>query len=251
MHVIDLKYGQGVLVESEENPQMMLYALGALDLFGDLYNFEEVSLTIFQPRRDNISTWNTTVSHLREWADEVLKPKVALANEGLGDYCSGDWCRFCKAAVKCRARAEKQLALAKYEFQKPPLLSDEEIDEILPDLDPLMKWAEDLMQYATDEAAEHGKKWKTYKLVEGRSKRKYTDEQAVSEAAKNAGYTDIYRRSLIPITEMERLMGKKTFHEVLGGLVMKPPGKPTLVPRSDGRPEIMADDVHNEFKEEI
>lgn len=251
MHVIDLKYGQGVLVGSEENPQMMLYALGALDLFGDLYNFEEVSLTIFQPRRDNISTWNTTVSHLREWADEVLKPKVALANEGLGDYCSGDWCRFCKAAVKCRARAEKQLALAKYEFQKPPLLSDEEIDEILPDLDPLMKWAEDLMQYATDEAAEHGKKWKTYKLVEGRSKRKYTDEQAVSEAAKNAGYTDIYRRSLIPITEMERLMGKKTFHEVLGGLVMKPPGKPMLVPRSDGRPEIMADDVHNEFKEEI
>ena len=113
-----------------------------------------------------------------------------------------------------------------------------------------MKWAEDLMQYATDETAEHGKKWKTYKLVEGRSKRKYTDEQAVSEAAKNAGYTDIYRRSLIPITEMERLMGKKTFHEVLGGLVMKPPGKPTLVPRSDGRPELIANDVHDEFKEE-
>lgn len=247
MHVIDFKYGQGVLVESEENPQMMLYALGALNAFGDLYDFEEVSLTIFQPRRDNISTWDTTVSHLCAWADNELLPKVTLAAEGLGRFCSGEWCRFCKAAVQCRARAESQLTVAQYEFRKPPLLSDEEIEDILPKLSELTKWAKDIQQYATDEAVNHGKQWKTFKLVASRSNRKYSNEEAVADAAKRAGFSDIYRKCLIPLTEMERIMGKKKFNEVLGGLIYKPPGRPTLVPKSDKRPELKLDNVYDEF----
>ena len=250
MHVIDLKYGQGVLVEAQENSQMMLYALGALNAFGSIYGFEDVALTIFQPRRDNVSTWNTSVTHLLAWADEVLKPRAALASEGLGDFCPGDWCRFCKAAQICRARAETQLELARFEFREPPLLTNEEIDAILPKLDSLKEWADDVQRYALQESIHHGKRWASCKLVEGRSVRRYTDEQAAAHAAKNAGYCDIYRRSLIPITEMERLMGRKKFHEVLGEFVYKPPGKPTLVPQTDKRREIMPNDVHEEFKEE-
>ena len=229
---------------------MMLYALGALSAFGSLYGFEDIALTIFQPRRDNVSTWNTSLTHLLAWADEVLKPRAALAAEGLGDFCPGDWCRFCKAAQLCRARAERQLELAKFEFRKPPLLTDEEIDAILPQLDSLKDWADDVQRYALQESVHQGKRWTSCKLVEGRSIRRYTDEQAASQAAQDAGYTDIYRRSLIPITEMEHLMGRNKFHEILGRFVYKPPGKPTLVPQTDRRPEIMPDDVHEEFKEE-
>lgn len=238
LHIIDFKYGLGVLVEAEENPQMMLYALGALRLFDALYDIDTISMSIFQPRRENVSTWTITVAELEEWAEQTLRPKAELAFKGEGEFNPGPWCTFCKAAVKCRARAEEKLALARYEFAKPPLLTDEEIEDILSRLDDLTKWANEIAAYAQDAAINHGKQWTGFKLVEGRSIRKYTDETAVVIAATAAGYRDIFKKSLIPITEMEKLMGKKTFSEVLGGLVIKPQGKPTLVPASDKRPAI-------------
>lgn len=249
LHIIDFKYGQGVLVEAEENPQMMLYALGALRLFDALYDIEEISMTIYQPRRENISTWTISVDDLLSWTENVLKPRAELAFRGEGEYIPGSWCTFCKAAVKCRARAEAKLQLARYEFAMPPLLSDVEIEDILLKLDDLTKWANEIQAYAQDAAINHGKAWHGFKLVESTTKRKYADEDAVIEAANAAGYTDIFRKSLIPITEMEKLMGKKTFNEVLGKLVEKPKGKPTLVPASDKRPAITTDDATTEFTE--
>ena len=148
------------------------------------------------------------------------------------------------AAVRCRARAEEKLKLAQYEFRKPPLLTDEEIEEILGKLDDLTRWANEIAAYA-QEAALNGKQWSGWKVVEGRSVRKYTDEGKVIAAAKAAGYHDIFRQSLLPITEMEKYMGKQNFQEVLGGLVHKPAGKPTLVPITDKRPAITS--AQNEF----
>ena len=238
LHIIDFKYGQGVLVEAEQNPQMMLYALGALHIYDTLYDIEDVAMTIYQPRRENISTWTISVSDLADWAEKVLVPKAKLAFEGKGDYMPGPWCTFCKAAVKCRARAEEKLALAQYEFAQPPLLTDEEIEEILGKLDDLTRWSEEIKAYAQDAALNHGKQWHGYKVVEGRSVRKYSDEAAVIEAANAAGYHDIFRKSLLPITEMEKLMGKQEFAAVLSGLIIKPAGKPTLVPITDKRPAM-------------
>lgn len=249
LHIIDFKYGQGVLVEAENNPQMMLYALGALEIYDGLYDIENISMTIYQPRRENISTWTIPVSKLQEWTENILIPKAEKAYKGEGDYCTGSWCTFCKAAVKCRARAEEKLKLAEYEFKAPPLLTDDEIEDILGKLDDLTKWANEITAYAQDAALNHGKEWRGFKVVEGRSNRKYTDEDAVAEAAKAAGYTDIYKQSLISITEMEKLMGKKGFAEILGGLIYKPPGKPTLVPASDKRQAITKSNVNDEFNE--
>lgn len=232
-----------------ENPQMMLYALGALRIFDCLYNITEVSMTIYQPRRENVSTWTISVEELNDWAEQTLKPKAELAFKGEGEYSPGAWCQFCKAAVKCRARAEAKLQLAKYEFAKPPLLTDAEIGDILGKLDDLTKWANEIIAYAQEAAVSHGKQWPGYKLVESRTNRKYTDEDAVIEAARSAGYTDIFKKSLIPITEMEKLMGKKTFAEVLGSLVIKPKGKPTLVPASDKRPAITTTDAKQDFSD--
>lgn len=247
LHIIDFKYGQGVLVDAEQNPQMMLYALGALRLFDSLYDITEVSMSIFQPRRENVSTWTISVDDLLDWAETTLKPKAELAFKGEGEYTPGSWCQFCKAAVKCRARAEAKLQLARYEFAMPPLLSDEEIEDILLKLDDLTKWANEITAYAQDAAVNHGKVWRGFKLVESRTNRRYTDEEAVAQAANAAGYHDIYKKSLIPITEMERLMGKKTFAEVIGSLVEKPKGRPTLVPASDKRPAIVSTGAEQDF----
>ena len=249
LHIIDFKYGQGVLVEAEENPQMMLYALGALRLFDSLYDITEVSMSIYQPRRENVSTWTISVDELKAWAENVLKPNAELAHKGEGDYLPGPWCQFCKAAVKCRARAEEKLQLARFEFAPPPLLSDEEIEDILTKLDDLTKWASEIQAYAQDAAVNHGKAWKGFKLVATRTNRKYTDEEAVIQAAKDAGYTDIFKKSLIPITEMEKLMGKKNFTSILGSLVEKPQGRPTLVPETDKRPALKKTGAGEEFTE--
>lgn len=249
LHIIDFKYGMGVLVDATENPQMMLYALGALRLFDCLYDIETVSMSIFQPRRENVSTWTITVPELTQWAENTLIPKAELAYKGEGEYTPGAWCQFCKASVKCRARAEAKLELAKFEFAQPPLLSDEEIEEILGKLDDLTKWANEIAAYAQDAAINHGKVWSGFKLVESRTNRKYSDEDAVIEAAKAAGYHDIFKQSLITITEMEKLMGKKTFAEVLGAFIVKPTGKPTLVPASDKRPAITTTGAEQDFTE--
>lgn len=249
LHVIDFKYGMGVLVDAYQNPQMMLYALGALRIFDCLYDITEVAMTIYQPRRENVSTWTISVDELQEWAEKTLRPKADLAFKGEGDYTPGAWCQFCKAAVKCRARAEAKLELAQYEFARPPLLTDAEIEEILGKLDDLTKWANEIVAYAQDAAINHGKEWSGFKLVESRTNRKYTDEEAVAHAAASAGYHDIYKKTLISITEMEKLMGKQTFKEVLGSFVTKPAGKPTLVPVSDKRPAITTMGAEHDFNE--
>ena len=249
LHIIDFKYGQGVLVNAEDNPQMKLYALGALELFDGIYDVNTVAMTIYQPRRENVSTFTVFKESLYQWAEEILKPIAELAFAGDGQYCPGEWCQFCRAAVKCRARAESKMKLAAFEFALPPLLSDEEIAVILSSIGDLTNWANEIMSYATDTAVNHGKHWPGYKVVEGRSNRKYTDDEAVAETAKEAGYRDIYKQSLITITEMEKLMGKPKFNEILGSLVIKPTGKPTLVPVSDKRPEINTSTAKNDFME--
>lgn len=248
--VIDLKYGKGVAVDAEWNPQMMLYGLGALELFDAIYDIDTVRMTIYQPRLESVSTWEILVSDLMEWVETELKPKAQLALHGEGEFHCGSWCRFCKAKNTCRARAEEYLRLAQMEFKPPALLSDEEIAEVLKVADELARWSADVYAFATNEAITHGKKWTGFKLVEGRSSRKYTDEEEVAEAAKAAGYTDIYKKSLVGITDMEKLMGKKKFAEVLGKLVYKPQGKITLVTESDKRQEIQTATAEADFKEE-
>lgn len=250
LNVVDFKYGRGVAVYADHNPQMMLYALGALNLFDCLYDIEQVTMTIFQPRLSSISTWTISAEELYKWAEEVLKPKAELAAKGEGEFISGSWCRFCKARNTCRARAESFLELAKMEFQPPALLSDEEVAEVMEKANELSKWASDVMAYAQAEAIENGKHWNGYKLVEGRSTRRFIDEKKVEEAAKGAGYTDIYNKSLITLTAFEKLMGKDTFKEVLGSFVTKPAGKLTLVPVSDKRPEVTVNTVNDEFQED-
>ena len=249
LQIIDLKYGMGILVNAEHNSQMMLYSLGALEIYDSLYDIDEVSMTVFQPRRDNVSTWTIHADELRCWAENELRLKAELAFKGEGEYCPGDWCTFCRAAVKCRARAEEKLKLAQSEFRLPPLLSDAEIEDVLGKLNDITKWANDLLAYATDAAVNHGKQWSGYKVVAGRSVRKFKGEDAVAEVAKVNGYKDIYRQSLITLTEFEKLMGKAKFNEVLGDLVYKPPGKPTLVPVSDKRPAINVSNATTDFNE--
>lgn len=248
LHIIDLKYGMGLLVDSEENPQMKLYALAALTQYEEQYQIKKVKLTIFQPRRENVSTWETSVAKLKKWATKELIPKAEKAFKGEGEYCPGEWCIFCKAAVKCRARAEDKLRLAQSEFKMPPLLTDAEIEDVLAKLPDIKKWADEIQEYALAKALA-GKEWTGFKLVEGRSVRKFTDERAVVKAANAAGYHDIYKQTLISLTEMEKLMGKAEFSKVLGALVTKPQGKPTLVPDTDKRQAITVSNPKNEFSE--
>ena len=246
LHIVDFKYGRGVLVEAEDNPQMKLYALGALELFDCIYDIDAVSMTIYQPRRSNVSTFTIQKETLCEWADKVLAPAAELAFKGDGEYRCGEWCQFCKAKADCRERANANLELARFEFRKPPLLTDEEVEEILGRVDELTAWAADIRDYAF-QAAISGKQWSGYKLVEGRSNRKYTDENAVIEAVTAAGY-DPYEHKLLGVTAMTALLGKKQFNDILGGLTCKPQGKPTLVPESDKRPAMTT--ITEDFKEE-
>lgn len=234
LQVIDFKYGRWV-ISAEKNPQMMLYALGGLSLFDMLYDIEKVTMTIVQPRVDNFSAYEITVDELLKWAEEELKPKAELALKGEGEFCPGEHCRFCRAKNQCRARAVKNLELLKYEFADPSLLSNDEIAEIMGVAEELSKWASDIYSYAAALAINEGRKWDGFKLVEGRTRRKYTDEEAVAEASKSAGYSDIYKKNLISITEMEKLMGKKKFKDILGSFVEKPKGKLTLVLDTDKR----------------
>lgn len=245
LQIIDFKYGLGILVSAENNPQMMCYALGALDTYDGIYDIETIRMTIFQPRRSNISTWEISKKDLLKWADEVLKPAAALAWKGEGEFKAGDHCRFCAVRASCRKRAEYNLEMAKYDFQMPPELNDTEVAAILPKLDDLISWAGDLKGYALQKALA-GTKYPGFKVVEGRSIRKYTDENAVAQTVASAGY-DPFERKLLGVTAMTSLLGKKRFTKLLGGLVTKPPGKPTLVPDSDKRPAMNT--AKNDFKE--
>ncbi|BFL99330.1 hypothetical protein TPCV3_09840 [Cutibacterium avidum] len=211
------------------------------------YGIEQVAVTIYQPRRGNVDTWETSVADLEAWAEAEVKPNAELAAAGGGEFCPGSWCQFCKIAATCRARAEANLAAAKLEFAPPAELTDAEIADVLTRLPLLKSWASDVEAYALSQAVNQGKQWDGFKLVAGRSVRKYTDESKVAEAAQAAGYSDIYDRKLITLTAMERLMGKTTFNEVLGDLVVKPVGKPTLVPDTDKRPALDIHSAESEF----
>ena len=236
LNVVDFKYGMGVEVKAEGNTQMQIYALGALEIFDVLYDIDTVQMTIFQPRLSNISTATMSRDDLYKWAEEVLKPAAEEADAGTGEFHTGDWCRFCRAKHVCRERAKKNLKLASYEFASPPLLSDEEITEILSKVDSLISWANDVKEYALQEAVD-GKNWAGFKLVEGRSVRKYTNEEEVANLAMKAGY-DPYQKKMKTITELTKEMGKKKFEEILGKLVVKPQGKPVLVREDDKRPAL-------------
>ena len=214
-----------------------------------LYDIETVRMTIFQPRLGNSSTWSVSPEYLKRWGDEVLRPAGAQALIGAGDFSAGTWCRFCRARTQCRARAESYLAMAKMDFRQPALLSDAEISEIIGKADELSKWAADVYAFAQDEAVNHGKAWPGFKVVEGRSIRKYTDEADVVQAATAAGYKDIYKKTLIGIGEMEKLMGKEQFRSILGQYVTKPHGKLTLVPESDRREAVTASTAQDDFME--
>ena len=239
IEVCDLKYGKGVKVDAVGNPQLRLYGLGAAELFGDLYDFDTVRVTIIQPRLDHVSTEEISLEDLKDWAENWVAPAAKLAMSNTDEVHCGDWCQFCPAKAICRERAEANLELARHDFKKPALLTDEEIGEILRQAEEVQKWVADVSAYALEQALA-GKQYDGWKLVEGRSIRKYADEIKVADTLRAAGYDDamLYERKLNGITNMEKLVGKKKLTELLGDLLVKPAGKPVLVPESDKREAI-------------
>lgn len=267
LHVCDFKTGAGVFVDADHNSQMMLYALGGLAAYGFLYDIEIVRMSIIQPRLDNISTFECSRQELEDWG-ESIKPTALLAFEGKGEQHPGDWCRFCRAKPVCKACADEALALcredfldldagafddtaeesdmtAPYEadtqtavFKQPGLIPISELAEILPTLNRISSWIEAVFAFVSSEAINHGVPIPGYKVVEGRSKRVFTDTKAVVDTAVQNGYTDLYKQSLITLTEFEKMMSKKKFNELLGAYVAKPPGKLALVPESDPREPV-------------
>ena len=267
LHVCDFKTGAGVFVDADHNSQMMLYAIGALAAYGFLYDIEIVRMSIIQPRLDNISTFECSRQELEDWG-ESIKPIAKLAYEGKGEQHPGDWCRFCRAKPVCKACADEALALcredfldldagafddtaeesdmtAPYEadtqtavFKQPGLIPISELAEILPTLNRISSWIEAVFAFVSSEAINHGVPIPGYKVVEGRSKRVFTDTKAVVDTAVQNGYTDLYKQTLITLTEFEKMMGKKKFNELFGQYVAKPPGKLALVPESDPREPV-------------
>lgn len=251
IQVVDFKYGQGILVDAKNNPQLMLYGLGALNQFGQLYDLETVQLTIVQPRRESISTWEISVHDLERWGREVVAPTAKLAATGGGEYKAGTWCQFCKIAPTCRARAEQNMKLAKHEFKAPAELTDADIAHVLTQIPLLKAWAADIEAHALGLAVNQGRVFAGFKLVEGRSIRKYTNEQDVAQACQKAGIEEIYERKLKTITALEKQLGKKRFTELLGHLVHKPAGKPTLVPETDKRAPLAAHTAASDFTPQV
>lgn len=247
LNIVDYKHGKGVEVSAENNPQMKLYALGALELFDCLYDISKVQMTIFQPRLSNVSVFVVDKADLLNWANDELTTKAELAFEGKGELCCGEWCKFCKAKSNCKERARVNMKMAQYEFRKSSLLTDEEVVDILSKVDELTSWASDVKNFALEQAV-RGKQWPGWKVVEGRSNRKYTDEGAVAQVVKNAGYNP-YDEKIMGITNMTKMLGKEKFNELLGDFVERPQGKPTLVTEDDKRPEMNT--AKEDFKEEI
>ncbi len=237
MEICDLKYGKGVPVSAIGNSQMRLYALGAITEFGFLYDIQKVKMTIIQPRLDSISSDDITVDELIKWADEYVRPRAELAIKGEGELCAGEHCKFCKAQAICKAKADYNMELAKYEFAESKLLSQEEVADILGRVDDFVSWATKIKEYALDQALS-GVEYPGYKVVEGRSNRKWADEKKVGEILLEQGFLEniIYTKKLTGISNMETAIGEKEVQRLLGDYIEKPQGKPTLVPESDKRP---------------
>lgn len=243
--IVDYKHGKGIEVSADRNPQMMCYALGCIQMFDGLYDIDNVRMVIFQPRLANISEFNISKADLLAWALDTLVPAAKLAHAGEGEFCAGAHCQFCKIKATCRKRAEYNLELARYDFEMPPTLEDAEVEAVLAKADTLAAWVSDIKEYALQRAIQ-GKQWTDWKLVEGRSNRKYTDEAAVANIVKEAGY-EPYEQKLLGITAMTGLLGKSKFEELLGSLIVKPQGRPTLAPMSDKRPAMNT--AAEDFKE--
>ena len=237
LEIIDFKGGRGVRVEADRNPQLMLYALAGLLEFDPLYDIRTIRMSIVQPRLNNTSSYEIAPDALLSWAQNDVAPAAMLAMEGKGEYKAGEHCRFCKARHTCRKRSEYYMELARRDFKEADLLTDEEIADILPMAQNLAKWVEDLMAYATAQA-EKGKTWPGYKLVASVTKRKYTNDADVIRVCTEAGYTNIYKTSLLGISDLEKAIGKKAFQEIVGPYVFKPEGTPELVLLSDRRKPI-------------
>jgi len=237
LHVIDLKYGKGVPVFADDNPQLKLYALGAVLEMEHIYNMADVVLTIYQPRLENISSYLLSVEELKAWGESELRPRAALAWEGKGDFVPGTHCQFCKIKHKCRALAEYNLATVREAFKNPALLEPDEIAEIVQGQKAFTDWIGSVADYAYDQAVNHGVTWPGLKLVEGRSNRVYTDEVRITEVllAHGLSLEEIHTLKLKGITEMSKLLGKGDFERILGDFITKPAGKPVLVPEADKR----------------
>jgi conserved hypothetical protein len=247
LEIVDLKYGKGVPVSAEGNTQMQLYALGAIEQYDYIYDFDHVRMSIFQPRNGGLSTQLMSVEELLAWG-ESIKPIAELAYAGKGDFKAGDHCRFCRAAAQCKALSEYNMEIAKLEFRDADLLTDDEVSFVLERVDGLVRYAEKIKTHALEEALK-GHRWPGFKVVEGRSNRKITDEAKAVKLLRKAGYTDdvIYKPlAMQTITDLEKAITKKKFGELLGSVIEKPPGKPTLVPEDDKRPEY--DPVQSEFE---
>ena len=241
LHVIDLKYGKGVPVSAEENPQMMLYALGAYQAYSFLYDIRSIHLVIIQPRLDSISEWECPLGELLEFA-EYVKDRAKLAINGAGEVCPGEkQCRFCRAKAQCRARAEENVKLA-FNPDKgnlPPLISNEEMGKYLSTGEDVAKWLSDLKEHALKECLA-GNEVAGWKAVEGRGSREWTDMEAAFEVLKEKGIAEeiLYEKKALTLAQVEKTIGKKDFAEMVGGMVVKNPGKPTLVKESDKREAI-------------
>ena len=231
--IVDFKYGKGIVVDAKRNTQLMCYALGALDAYGCIYAIDFIRLAIYQPRLENVSIDEFPKAELVAWGKDILAPRAKQAYAGEGEFQAGDHCRFCPAKADCRKRAEYNLELAKYDFAMPDTLGEDEIAALLPRIDEFIAWANDIKAFALQKALD-GTHFDGYKIVAGRSVRKYTDEAAVAKAVQDAGF-DPFERRLLGITAMGKLLGKKRMEDLLGGLMIKPPGKPTLVPETDKR----------------
>lgn len=237
MEVIDLKYGKGVEVFAEKNPQLMLYGLGALEAFDMLFGIKTVKLTIVQPRQERIDSWSISAEDLYIWGDEEVKPKAALAYEGKGEMKCGHWCKWCRVKPLCAKMAETNLDLAKDEFKEPQLLSDDRLVEVFTQLPMLKDWAESVAEYLLKQALA-GKEVPGYKVVEGRTQRKWADEAQVREILSvDHDPSEFMVTKLAGIPAIEKLL-KKDFQPLLGDLVVIPQGSPTLVPLSDKRPAM-------------
>lgn len=236
LHVVDLKYGQGVPVTAVDNTQLKLYALGTLELTQWFTRIDKIKLHIFQPRLGNISTWMISVDELFYWAETELARKAALAFNGKGDFVAGEHCRFCKAKTTCKALAAYNTDLAKYDFQLPELLSNREIAEVLTKADVFINWINSVKDHALKQALS-GVKYPGYKVVAGRSSRIITNEKKAMETLLKAGYakSEIVNEALKGIMELEKVLGRGDYHKLLQQFVIKPKGKPVLVPVTDNR----------------
>lgn len=256
VEIIDLKFGKGIRISAAQNPQLRLYALGAVSEYGFLFDIQKIRTTIFQPRLDNIDTEELTYEELLAWGKEIV-PKAVLADKGSEKCHAGRHCDdgFCKARPICRAYAEEKCRLAAKEFKPPAELSIDEIAEIIDQSERLATWAKLVKDYALDQAVNKGISYPGFKVVEGRSNRKYAvPDEEIAKVLTKEGYSeqDIYKKELLGISKMEALLSKNKFNEILGGYVIKPQGKPTLVPAEDKRPEInTAEKAAEDFKDTI